>query len=151
MYPSALSAATNPTISLSTGNNWQWLPSFRSSAPANLPSSCTLDSRIHIRCKQATISQMWLGIHYTTRTDRLAMWLIDPKKTIEGKTPFRRTPGQWVVRWAWPWYSNIVDFVNLILYVTGTSSRPLLRHNEIVRQPVGSMAQNLTSILKYVK
>ena len=39
----------------------------------------------------------------------------------------------------------------ILLYVTGTSSRPLLRHNEIVRQPVGSMAQNLTSILKYIK
>ena len=31
-----------------------------------------------------------------------------------------------------------------ILYVTGTSSRPILRHDEIVRQPVGSMARNLT-------
>ena len=41
--------------------------------------------------------------------------------------------------------------LTLLLYVTGTSSRPLLRHNEIVRQPVGYMAQKLTSILKYIK
>ena len=38
-----------------------------------------------------------------------------------------------------------------ILYVTGTSSRPLLRHDEIVRQPMGSRAQNLTNVLKYIK
>ena len=37
-----------------------------------------------------------------------------------------------------------VRYAYALLYVTGTSSRPILRHDEIVRQPVGSMAQNLT-------
>ena len=37
-----------------------------------------------------------------------------------------------------------VRLTKYILYVTGTSSRPILRHDEIVRQPVGSMARNLT-------